>query len=92
MARLEMLKLAFDIVDSSAQRVVYYIDVGSMTKPKAEEHIEAVKTKCAGNAGEIWIPCSENDRRSEVVILSGKVTLDSVMKTATALRQFVENK
>ena len=89
-ARLEMLKLAFEIEDSTSQTMVHYIDTGSLQKVKADEHLENAKQKYVDANGSYWIPCAESDRRSEVVVMAGKVTLERVLKTAIALRDFVE--
>lgn len=89
--RLEMLRLAFEIEDSASQRIVHYIDVGTVTpKGKVDDFMEAFKTKSKDANGDYWVPCMENDRRSEIAVVPGRVTVDKVMSTAEAIRKFIE--
>jgi len=95
MSRLEMLKLAFDIEDSASQRMVHYIDTSATSnlgRGKSDDYLEAAKTKFVDANGDYWVPCAENDRRSEVVVMPGRITLEHVLNTAVALRGFIEGK
>ena len=87
--RLEMLRLAYEIEDSASQRIVHYIDVGSQVK-KVDDYVEALKNKSKDANGDYWMPCVEGDRRTEIAVVPGRVTVDNVMATAEAIRKFIE--
>ena len=94
--RLEMLRLAYEIEESSSQRIVHYIDVSAQTVArggkvdKVDAYMEELKTKAKDVNGDYWIACAENDRRSEIAVVPGKVMVENVMSTAEAIRKFIE--
>jgi hypothetical protein len=89
--RLETLKMAFQIEESSTQSKIFYIDVGNLPKVKAEEYIAMLmeKFKETKDGGNYWLPRREGGRGTELVSSPGRVSLESVLATAEKLNRYV---
>lgn len=87
---VEILKLAFQIEQSTAQRRVVYVDVGNLPKAKAELALKAVMDNFHKATGDLFLSRREGATNTEIVMLPGKVTLDDVLDTAERLKLFID--
>ena len=85
---IELLKMALEIEASKKQKMLFYIDVGAMTKKMAEAHIKQLKEQCKDKDGDYWIPRREGGRGTEISISPGRVILNDVLETAQKLKEF----
>lgn len=94
---VDLLKMALEIETSKTQRMAFYIDVGNLPKAKAEQYVKDIMAKFTEKDGEckpghFWLPRREGGRGTEVTVVPGRVTLESVMETAQKLKDFVTAK
>lgn len=87
--RLDTLKLAFQIEESATQAKVFYVDVGTLPKTKAEEYVQRLMDKHKEQTGTYWLPRREGGRGTEINTLPGKVSVETVLQTAVKLNDYV---
>lgn len=87
---IELLKMALEIEASKKQKMLFYVDVGSMTKKMAETYIKELKAHSIDKDGDYWLPRKEGGRGTEISMSPGRVTLDDILKTAQKLKDFVK--
>ena len=89
---LEFLKMALEIEASKNQKLVFYVDVGTLPKTKAEEYVQSQmeqhKERVKTGSTDYWLPRREGGRGTELNSLPGRVTLEGVLETAKKLKNF----
>lgn len=87
---IEFLKMALEIKATQNQKRIFYIDVGNLPKAKAEQHVKDQMTQFSPEKPgmDYWLPRREGGIGTEIETVPGRVTLEEVLETAQALKDF----
>ena len=89
---IELLKMALELEASKKQKMIFYVDVGSLPKAKIDDYLKEQQRKAKDKDGDFWLPRREGGRGTEIVTTPGRVTLEGVLETAQKLKEFVNAK
>ena len=83
----ECIKLALEMEKAASVSKVFYVDVGSLPKAKAEQHMTDIMARTQGNFGDLWLPRRDGGR-TEVQSVQGSVSILKVLETAEMIKKF----
>ncbi len=89
---IELLKMALELEASKKQKMIFYVDVGTLPKAKIEDYLKEQQKKAKDKDGDYWLPRREGGRGTEIVTTPGRVSLEGVLETAQKLKEFVNTK
>ena len=89
---IELLKMALELEASKKQKMIFYVDVGTLPKAKIQDYLKEQQKITKDKEGDFWLPRREGGRGTEIVTTPGRVTLEGVLETAQKLKEFVNAK